>query len=69
MSINYFNFSLLIQRSYGTKYYSKSVNLGRYLKKAYDDVFEKYDVLVMPTLPHVAPKLPKTLSGPKGNIR
>ncbi|KAI1084352.1 amidase signature domain-containing protein [Whalleya microplaca] len=36
--------------------YSKTINIGRQIKDAYDDALRKYDVLVMPTTPYVAPK-------------
>ncbi|KAL7908448.1 amidase signature domain-containing protein [Trichoderma velutinum] len=36
--------------------YGKAVNLGRQLRDAYQEVFEQYDVLLMPTAPIVAPK-------------
>ena len=32
------------------------MNLQPVIRKAYDDALEKYDVLVMPTLPYAAPK-------------
>ena len=48
-----------IYRNYGNKFYAKSQNLIILLKRAYDVALEKYDVLVMPTLPSKAPKLPE----------
>ena len=48
-----------IYRNYGNKFYAKSQNLIILLKRAYDMALEKYDVLVMPTLPSKAPKLPE----------
>ncbi|KAJ6070504.1 hypothetical protein N7467_011823 [Penicillium canescens] len=36
--------------------YGKTANFGRYLSDKYEALFEKYDVLVMPTTPVVAPK-------------
>ncbi|KAJ5176913.1 uncharacterized protein N7482_002790 [Penicillium canariense] len=36
--------------------YGKTVNIGRQLSDKYQTLFEKYDVLVMPTTPVVAPK-------------
>ncbi|TLD18006.1 hypothetical protein PspLS_10453 [Pyricularia sp. CBS 133598] len=36
--------------------YGKVVNIGRQIRDAYQDVFAKYDVLVMPTTPFVAPR-------------
>jgi len=43
---------------YRGHYYAKAQNLVRRLRKAYDDVLAKYDVLLMPTLPMTATKLP-----------
>ena len=39
-------------------FYAKAQNLGRLLRKAYDDVFARYDLLLMPTLPMKATPLP-----------
>src|SRR5215813_6492805 len=39
-------------------YYAKAQNLARKLKVAYDTALERYDLLVMPTLPLRATKLP-----------
>lgn len=36
--------------------YGKAANIGRQLSDKYEALFEKYDVLVMPTTPVVAPK-------------
>ncbi|KAJ5851548.1 uncharacterized protein N7529_010933 [Penicillium soppii] len=36
--------------------YGKTANFGRYLSDRYQELFEKYDVLVMPTTPVVAPR-------------
>lgn len=36
--------------------YGKSVNLGRRIRDAFQEAFGKYDVLVMPTTPYVAPR-------------
>ncbi|MDE0149002.1 MAG: amidase [Rhodospirillaceae bacterium] len=39
-------------------YFAKSQNLARQLTAAYDDVLGRYDLLLMPTLPMVAPPIP-----------
>ena len=39
-------------------YYAKAQNLVRRLRRAYDDVLARYDLLLMPTLPMVATPLP-----------
>lgn len=36
--------------------YAKANNIGRKLRDLYEEIFEKYDVVVMPTTPIVAPK-------------
>ena len=39
-------------------YFAKSQNLNRQLTAAYDDALGRYDLLLMPTLPMVAPPIP-----------
>ena len=39
-------------------YFAKSQNLTRQLTAAYDDALRRYDLLLMPTLPMVAPPIP-----------
>jgi amidase len=43
---------------YRGHYYAKAQNLVRRLRRAYDDVLARYDLLLMPTLPIVATPLP-----------
>lgn len=45
-------------RHYRGHFYAKAQNLARNLRKAYDDVLARYDVLLMPTLPMKATPLP-----------
>jgi amidase len=40
-------------------YYAKAQNLVRRLRRAYDEVLARYDLLLMPTLPLVATPLPE----------
>src|SRR5439155_25463917 len=40
---------------YRGHYYAKAQNLVRRLRRAYDEVLARYDLLLMPTLPMVAP--------------
>ena len=49
----------------GDGFYARCMNLERVVKKAYDDALEKYDVIVMPTLPYVARKLNTEEESPK----
>ncbi|CAH1781249.1 unnamed protein product, partial [Owenia fusiformis] len=46
------------KRNYQSKHYGKAQNLTIALTAAYDKAFQKYDVIVMPTLPFKAPKFP-----------
>jgi amidase len=45
-------------RNYRGHFYAKAQNLGRLLRKTYDDALSRYDLLLMPTLPFKAPPIP-----------
>ncbi|HYM33154.1 MAG TPA: amidase [Candidatus Cybelea sp.] len=45
-------------KQYRGHFYAKAQNLSRALRKAYDDVLARYDLLLMPTLPMKATPLP-----------
>ncbi|MFL5627707.1 MAG: amidase [Ktedonobacteraceae bacterium] len=47
-----------MQDSYHGRYYAKAQNLARTLTKAYDDALQSVDLLVMPTLPMKATRIP-----------
>jgi amidase len=47
---------------YRGHYYAKAQNLVRRLRRAYDDVLARYDLLLMPTLPIVATPLPEPVA-------
>jgi len=47
-----------INKQYGSRFYGKAVNISRRLKAAYDSVLADFDLLLMPTLPLKATKLP-----------
>lgn len=47
-----------MQDRYHGRYYAKAQNLARDLKAAYDACFAEVDLLLMPTLPMVATKIP-----------
>ena len=49
----------LWQEKYGCHFYAKAVNIVRDFVKKYDKLFEKYDVLIMPTIKYKAPKQPQ----------
>ncbi|XP_072027626.1 amidase-like isoform X3 [Amphiura filiformis] len=48
-----------MQSHYYGKYYAKAQNLRRLLRDAYDQTFDKCDVIAMPTIPFLPTKLPK----------
>lgn len=45
-------------KNYGGHFYAKAQNLTRQLTQAYDDAFKEFDLLLMPTLPITASKIP-----------
>jgi amidase len=49
-----------MQDQYNGKYYAIAQNLARKLKQAYDNALKTYDVLIMPTTPMKATKLPSS---------
>ena len=59
-------FGEYISKNYGNKFYGKCQNLTILLTRAYDEALSKYDVLIMPTLPFIAPKLPVKNDSVKG---
>ena len=48
-----------MSQKYGGTWYGKGQNLSRKLTKAYDQSLEKFDLLLMPTIPGVATRLPE----------
>jgi len=52
-------FGAYADKMYGKRYYGKAVNLTTKLRAAYDAALETYDMLLMPTLPLKATKLPE----------
>jgi amidase len=48
-----------IRKHYGSRYYGKAMNINRRLTAAYDAVLARYDLLLMPTTPIKASKLPE----------
>ena len=57
-----------LHEDYNSVFYGKVQNLGRVLCKAYDEAFEKYDVLILPTVPKKAPVFPQQNPFLKGNV-
>ncbi|KAI5865204.1 amidase signature enzyme [Durotheca rogersii] len=50
---------LWVQETYGAKLHGQVMNLLKATSDAYDKALDKFDVLVMPTLPYPPPQLPK----------
>jgi amidase len=46
-------------RQHRGRFYAKAQNLVRRLRRAYDEALQRYDLLLMPTLPLVATPLPE----------
>jgi len=44
--------------NYGCRYYAKAINATRAIIEGYNQLFRKYDVLIMPTIKYKAPKNP-----------
>jgi amidase len=47
-----------MHRNYHNRYHAKAQNLRVLLRRAYDEVLARYDVIAMPTLPFPATKIP-----------
>lgn len=52
-----------MHQAYFGRYYAKAQNLGRQLKAEYDKMLQDVDVLIMPTTPYKATKLPSRDAG------
>lgn len=48
----------IMSRLAGGRYYARAQNARRILRQAYDRVLRDYDLIVMPTVPMIAPKRP-----------
>jgi amidase len=59
--------SFFSQRYHG-KYYAKAQNIRRRMKAAYDQMFARYDLLLLPTLPTKATPLPATGASISENV-
>lgn len=53
-----------LSTGYYDAYYKKALQVKALIKKAFDEAFEKYDVILCPTAPSTAPKLGESLSDP-----
>ena len=54
-------------RKHRGHHYAKAQNINRRLRAAYDAVLDRYDLLLMPTLPMKATRLPPADAGPAEN--
>lgn len=56
--------TFVLSTGYYDAYYKKALQAKAVIKKAYDEAFQKYDVLLTPTTPTTAPKLGESLGDP-----
>ncbi len=61
--INLIAGSFLMAR-HGAHFYGKAMNAGRDLRRKYDEILSRVDVMLMPTTPATAPQLPRESSSP-----
>lgn len=56
--------SFVLSSGYYDAYYLKALKVKALIKKAFDDAFSKYDVILGPVAPTTAPKIGESLSDP-----
>ena len=56
--------SFVLSSGYYDAYYLKALRVKALIKKAFDDAFAKYDVILGPAAPTTAPKIGESLSNP-----
>lgn len=56
--------SFVLSSGYYDAYYLKALKVKALIKKAFDDAFAKYDVIIAPAAPTAAPKIGESLSDP-----
>ncbi|MEY8333782.1 Asp-tRNA(Asn)/Glu-tRNA(Gln) amidotransferase subunit GatA [Lachnospiraceae bacterium 47-T17] len=56
--------SFVLSSGYYDAYYLKALRVKALIKRAFDEAFAKYDVILGPTAPTTAPRLGKSLSDP-----
>ncbi|MCR4715640.1 MAG: Asp-tRNA(Asn)/Glu-tRNA(Gln) amidotransferase subunit GatA [Lachnospiraceae bacterium] len=56
--------SFVLSSGYYDAYYLKALRTKALIKKAFDEAFDKYDMILAPAAPSVAPKLGDSLSDP-----
>lgn len=60
---------LFLMARHGTHYYAKAMNAGRDLRRRYDELLSRVDLLLMPTTPTTAPPLPQPGATPEALAR
>ncbi len=56
--------AFVLSSGYYDAYYNKALRVKALIKQGFDRAFERYDILLGPTVPEVAPKLGDSLSDP-----
>ena len=56
--------AFVLSTGYYDAYYKKALQVKALIKRAYDEAFRKYDVLLTPVAPTTAPRLGESLSDP-----
>ncbi|MBE7054005.1 MAG: Asp-tRNA(Asn)/Glu-tRNA(Gln) amidotransferase subunit GatA [Ruminococcaceae bacterium] len=56
--------TFVLSSGYYDAYYQKALKVKAIIKKHFDEVFEKYDLIICPTAPTTAPEIGKSLSDP-----
>lgn len=56
--------SFVLSSGYYDAYYLKALKVKALIKKAFDDAFSRYDVIIGPVAPTTAPKIGESLSNP-----
>ena len=56
--------SFVLSSGYYDAYYLKALRVKAMIRKAFDEAFEKYDIILGPVAPTTAPKLGQSLSDP-----
>ena len=56
--------TFVLSTGYYDAYYKKALQVKAVIKRAYDEAFQKYDLLLTPVAPTTAPRLGESLSDP-----
>ena len=56
--------AFVLSAGYYDAYYKKALQVKAVIKRAYDEAFEKYDLLLTPVAPSTAPRLGESLDDP-----